>query len=154
MEDPRVEELKECLITAFVAEVPNNVVSVGTLLKKGWCLGNNGAFMEITKDGFRLQITTWHNVSWMCHEKCGAVKCKSVVATPPDWPKTHSRELRSKGRASSSKHVRFGGSHTQIFESSNEPFLIAMKRKAEDEPPIELLPETVCRPVPSRSISR
>ena len=104
MEDPRVEELKECLITVFVADV--NVVSVGTLLKKGWCLGSNGAFMEITKDGFRLQITTWHNVPWMYHEKCGAVKCQSVDATPPDWSKTHSRELRSKGRASSSKHVR------------------------------------------------
>ena len=91
IENPRKEELKECLITAFVADVPNNVVSVGTLLKKGWCLGNNGAFMEITKDGFRLQITTWHNVPWMYHEKCGTVKCRSGVAVPPCRSKTQSR---------------------------------------------------------------
>ena len=148
IENPRKEELKECLIAAFVADVPNNVVSVGTLLKKGWCLGNNGAFMEITKDGFRLQITTWHNVPWMYHEKCGIVKCRSDVAAPPCWSKTQSRESRSKERASSSKHVHFGGTHTQMFEGSSEPFLIAMKRKAEDELPIELSPETVYRSQP------
>ena len=145
IENPRNEELKECLIAAFVADVPNNVVSVGTLLKKGWCLGNNGAFMEITKDGFRLQITTWHNVPWMYHEKGGTVKCRSGVAAPPCRSKTQSRESRSKERASSSKHVHFGGTHTQMFEGSSEPFLIAMKRKAEDELPIELSPETVYR---------
>ena len=32
-----------------------------------------------------------------------------------------------------------------MFESSSEPFLVAMKRKAEDELPIELSPQTVYR---------
>ena len=49
IEDPSMHTLKECLIAAFVADVPNNVVSLGTLLKKGWCLGNQGAQLRSPK---------------------------------------------------------------------------------------------------------
>ena len=59
--------LKERLVSAF-ADVPNNVLSVGSLLRKGWSLSSSGNELEVRFGGYNLGLVTWQNVPWMFHE--------------------------------------------------------------------------------------
>ena len=57
--DPSVQDfLKECWISAFVADAPNNVLSVGNLLRKGWNLSSDGGEVSVT----------WQNLPWTLHD--------------------------------------------------------------------------------------
>ena len=67
-EDPSDTMLKECLVSAFVADVPNNVLSVGSLLRKGWSLSSSGSELEVCYGGYNLDLVTWQNVPWIFHE--------------------------------------------------------------------------------------
>ena len=67
-EDPSDIMLKECLVSAFVADVPNNVLSVGSLLRKGWSLSSSGSELEVCFGGYNLDLVTWQNVPWIFHE--------------------------------------------------------------------------------------
>lgn len=67
-EDPSDTMLKECLVSAFVADVPNNVLSVGSLLRKGWSLSSSGSELEVCFGGYNLDLVTWQNVPWIFHE--------------------------------------------------------------------------------------
>ena len=69
--DPRVSCWKACQVTAFVADVPNNVLSVGSLLRRGWKLSNLGTDMVVSFEDFRLDVVTGMNVAWILHHKDG-----------------------------------------------------------------------------------
>ena len=60
--------LKECFVSAFVADVPNNVLSVGSLLRKDWSLSNSGSDLKACFGGCGLDMVTWQNVPWIFHE--------------------------------------------------------------------------------------
>lgn len=62
-------QVQPCLINAFVADVPSNVLSVGSLLQKGWILGNEGPNLTVMKDNCRLKVCTWQNVPWILHHE-------------------------------------------------------------------------------------
>lgn len=115
--DPSDTQLKECHLTAFVADVPNNVLSVGNLLQKGWQLGNDGSSLEIRFEKYRMDVSMWQNVPWLYHETEDSIQDFSADR---DLSKhfSHRRKLE-KPMKSVSFDVR--------------PLLMSTKRKAEEE---------------------
>ena len=131
--DPKHKIWQDCLITAFVANAPNNVLSLGTLLRKGWTLGSSGSEVQVIHDDFRLDIDE-------------SSKHDMPATRLVEWFKTSSvRPQKSKAGSQSSKQVRFGEPHVLTFERE-APLLMAAKRKAETE----LSPETVYRSLDSQ----
>ena len=144
--DPNHKIGQDCLITAFVADVPNNVLSLGTLLRKGWTLGSSGSEVQVMHDDFRLDIVTWQNVPWVAHKDYESSKHDTPAARLVEWFKTSSvKPQKLKDGSQSSKQVRFGEPHVLTFERE-APLLMAAKRKAETE----LSPETVYRSLDSQ----
>ena len=127
--DPKVSCWKVCRILAFVADVPNNVLSVGSLLSRGWKLSNNGSEMVVSFDDFRLDVVTWMNVPWILHYKDGDREDShhqaSGSSTACDLPKTS-----WSNRPSAGKHVSFAETASDS-KAKKHPLLMASKRKAE-----------------------
>ena len=67
MSNPKDIIYQDCLITAFVAEVSTNILSLGTLMKKNWDVGSCDQKLEVSHRGYRLDIKTWQNVPWILH---------------------------------------------------------------------------------------
>lgn len=112
--DPSKTFLKECWISAFVADAPNNVLSVGNLLRKGWSLGSDGGEVSVHFGNFRLSSVTWQNVPWILHDS---------KHMPIDVPSDKSLERKSVEKMVNSEELAF----------EDQPFVMTTKRSADTD---------------------
>ena len=125
MKDAKKIVFRQCLIAAFVAPVPNNVLSLGTLLRRGWDVGNREEELRLFREDFELCIRHFYNTPWIYHEKNGV----SV-----EWMQNNERpsgvvEIDDKTWKSVEKTKEMPD-----FHDFHKPMIMpAVKRKAESE---------------------